>query len=228
MYTRIFTSILDSSLNENSFPVEARWLFLVMLIIADEDRTGVVDMPVSRLAARAGLSVEETEKGLESLSQPDPDSRSEAEEGRRIAPLQEGKIRGWRIVNWPEYREIANEEQRRAQVRKAVAKHRQREKVINSNTQEITKGLPVINSNTPEASATANSSPSQNHTGDRGDTGERGAVETVENAGSAPLEATPTGLKKMPGMTKAEFASRKERLKEQARILGGGDRKLRA
>ena len=57
MYTRVFASILDSSLMDTS--IEARWLFLAMLIIGDEARTGVVDMPITRLAARAALTVEQ-------------------------------------------------------------------------------------------------------------------------------------------------------------------------
>ena len=123
MYTRVFTSILDSSINCSDIPPSARWLWLTMLLIGDEDRTGVVDMPVERLAARAGLSVEDTRAGLDLLMAPDPSSRTEDNEGRRIAPIRENG-RGWEILNWSKYREIAQAEHNREQTRLRVQKHR--------------------------------------------------------------------------------------------------------
>jgi hypothetical protein len=139
VYVRVFSSLLDSSLNQNSFPVEARWLFLVMLMIADEDRTGVVDMPVGRLAARAGMTLQQTKKALKLLSSPDHESRSDEQDGRRIIPMEEGKERGWCLVNWQKYKDIARAERRRENVRKAVAAHRERQRntdVIQANMSE--------------------------------------------------------------------------------------------
>lgn len=98
-----------------------------MLLIADDDQTGVVDMPVERLAARAGLSVAETKDALALLSSPDPDSSSPEHDGRRILPIREGG-RGWRLVNWEKYREIATTEHKRNLTRARVASFRQRQK----------------------------------------------------------------------------------------------------
>jgi len=126
MYTRIFASILDSSINVEDVPVSARWLFIVMLIIADDARTGVVDMPVGRLAARAGLTVEETQAALDVLSSPDPLSRSTAEEGRRIVPLRKDGRRGWLMVNWEEYKKIEIAEHRRASERERARRYREK------------------------------------------------------------------------------------------------------
>ncbi len=134
MYTRIFESILDSSLNVQSVPPSARWLWMVMLIIADRARTGVVDMPVERLAARAGLTVDQTNEGLTLLSAPDKDSRSEAEEGRRIAPIREDSTRGWRLVNYEDYAALIRAEQERERTRLRVAAFRDREKAKTGNT----------------------------------------------------------------------------------------------
>ena len=127
MFTRVFSSILDSSLNVQSVPLSARWLWITMLLIADADRTGVVDMPLERLAARAGLSPEQTQEGLRILAAPDPDSSSDEAEGRRIVPIRADSCRGWRLVNWEKYREIASAEQKREQTRIRVAQFRERD-----------------------------------------------------------------------------------------------------
>lgn len=138
MYTRVFTSILDSSINCSDVPPSARWLWLTMLLIGDEDGTGVVDIPVERLAARAGLSVDETRSGIAVLMSPDPLSRSAEHEGRRLLPIRENPDRGWEIVNWSRYRAIAQKEHEREATRLRVAAHRERKKVTESNG-DVTK-----------------------------------------------------------------------------------------
>jgi len=130
MFTRVFQSILDSSLNVQSIPPSTRWLWITMLLVGDADRTGVVDMPVERLAARAGLTVDETEAGLRVLGSPDPDSSSDEAGGARIVPLRPDSTRGWRLVNWGKYRDIATTEQRREQTRVRVARYRDRQDAV--------------------------------------------------------------------------------------------------
>jgi hypothetical protein len=126
LFTRVFSSILDSSLNVQSVPVSVRWLWITMLLIADDDQTGVVDMPVERLAARAGLTVEQTREALDVLGAPDPDSSSDDEDGRRIVPLEPGRSRGWRLVNWEKYKAISTAEHQRQLTRSRVAAYRER------------------------------------------------------------------------------------------------------
>ena len=110
-----------------SASVEARWLFVAMLVIGDESKTGVVDMPIDRLASRAALTEEQTRRGLEELMRPDPISSSPDDEGRRIQLLDaERPERGWIIVNWERYKKIAREEARRDQTRRRVAAYRER------------------------------------------------------------------------------------------------------
>lgn len=150
LYARIFTQILDSSINVLRVPTEYRWLWVTMLIICEEKRMDVVDMPVERLAARAGLTVEACQAGLEFLSSPDRESRSEAEEGRRIVPIRETG-RGWRLVNWEYYLGIMRAEQEREATRLRVAAYRDREKqkrggnggVTESNPLTLSVSLPV-------------------------------------------------------------------------------------
>lgn len=142
MYSRLFGSILDSSINVSGVPATHRWLWITMLIIADEGRVGVVNMPVERLAARAGLSIDDTVAGLLFLNAPDPESRSEEEDGRRIVPLRDGSMREWKLVNWEKYQAIAKEEQRREETRVRVANWRKKNAgnadVTESNALEVT------------------------------------------------------------------------------------------
>ena len=132
LYTRVFASILDSSINLQSVPTSVRWLWITMLLIADGNRAGVVDMPVERLAARAGLSLDQTREGLAVLSAPDIESTSDEEQGRRIVSIREDSSRGWRLVNWEKYRALAREEQRREQTRLRVAAFREKSSVSNA------------------------------------------------------------------------------------------------
>lgn len=139
MYTRVFESILDSSINVQRIPPSARWLWITMLLIADKNRTGVVDMPVERLAARAGLSVEQTREGLAILSAPDAESTTPDEDGRRIVPIRDDSSRGWKLVNWEKYKAIANEDQQREATRRRVADWRaKRRDVTDGNEPDVT------------------------------------------------------------------------------------------
>lgn len=83
-------------------------------------------MPVERLAARAGLTLDDTMSGLAFLASPDPDSHSQDEDGRRIVALRENSQREWKLVNWEKYQQLANEESRREETRKRVAAWRER------------------------------------------------------------------------------------------------------
>lgn len=125
MYTRVFEKILDSSLMSED--VETRWLFLTMLILGDRNRDGIINMPVDRLALRASLSVEQTEKALARLMAPDDNSESKVEGGRRLVSLDpEHPIRGWVIVNYVKYKKTLREEDRKKQNVTNVRRFRER------------------------------------------------------------------------------------------------------
>ena len=135
MYVRLFSEILNSSLMDTS--IEARWLFVTMLIIGDEAQDGIVDMPITRLASRAAMTVEQTRRGLTELMEPDINSASKEHDGKRIIPLYpDGLERGWMIVNWSKYKAIASEEARREQARKDSKAYRDRQREIARMRQE--------------------------------------------------------------------------------------------
>jgi len=154
MYTRVFSAILDSSIWQQELHVRCLWI--VMLIIADENRDGTVNVPISRLAQKANLTEEQTRSALDILMQPDPESDSPEEEGRRVMPLVPDRPeRGWRLVNWSKYKKIANEEQRREQVAENMRKYRARKSGVMDGDQALSERYrPVIPT---EAEATASS-----------------------------------------------------------------------
>lgn len=59
------------------------------------------------------------------MEQPDPYSRTEGEEGRRIVRLDDHRPWGWRIVNHEKYRRIRSEEERREYQALWIANKRQ-------------------------------------------------------------------------------------------------------
>lgn len=112
-----FVKIYGSKLLKSTLwleSVEARLLFIGMLAEADAD--GVVDIPsVKALAHRMNMTVEQTESGLAVLESPDPESRTDAMEGRRV--VRDGRV--WRVVNYDKYREMRTERQEAERLRKA-------------------------------------------------------------------------------------------------------------
>jgi hypothetical protein len=95
-------------------------LFIYML--CEADLHGVVDVPsVKALAHNANLSHSACVAALLVLTSPDPISRTQAHEGRRVLPRDEG---GWVVVNAVKYRKM----QTVSQVKKAAAQARWRAK----------------------------------------------------------------------------------------------------
>lgn len=92
-------------------PWEALVAFQQMIVLADKD--GIVDMTADAISRETTIPLKIITKGIEALEQPDPESRSPDEEGRRIVLLSEGRSWGWKIVNYDYYRKLRNEEERR-------------------------------------------------------------------------------------------------------------------
>ncbi len=124
MYAKIFTQIFDSSIAEN---YEVRHVFEDLLKLADVD--GVVDMTVEAIARRTNVPIEKVRYGIEELMKPDPNSRSKEHEGRRLILVDSRRNWGWIIVNYQHYRDIQNDEMRRASWRDAKKRQRDKEKI---------------------------------------------------------------------------------------------------
>jgi len=111
MYVKVFSQIYDGTLCTTG-PWEALVTFQQMLILADQD--GVVDMTLVAMHRRTTIPLEILRRGVTALMEPDPESRSPSEDGRRIVPVSEGRDWGWRVVNYIQYSKIRHEEERRA------------------------------------------------------------------------------------------------------------------
>lgn len=148
MYLRVFHDLWNSSLMAESVPV--RWLFITMLGMADKARSGVIDVPLFILSRQAGMTEEETRTALATLAAPDPSSRSEKEDGRRVVALRPDVERGWEIVNWEEYAAQFRAADRRQQVKEAASRHREKIKSgahLPKNTEVKVASSSVINRN---------------------------------------------------------------------------------
>lgn len=125
LWSPVSRQILESSVWE--LPNSTRILWLTCLILAAEpDRRGRLDMTVTALARRARLPEGETRDALAILMAPDPESRSQEHEGRRLLPLDPGRAWGWEVANWHLYavgrhRDGAAERQRRSRAARAAA-----------------------------------------------------------------------------------------------------------
>lgn len=143
MYAKVFRQILDSSIAED---YQVRHVFEDLLKLADSE--GIVDMTVTAIARSTNVPIEIVRRGIEELEKPDPESRTTDFEGRRIILLEPHKRSwGWMIVNYQKYREIQDEETRRAAFREA--KRRQREKEAAKKAGKFAGKSPKITKNPP-------------------------------------------------------------------------------
>lgn len=116
-YTKLFASILDSSIWFEENPTRLVWI--TMLAMANRD--GLVGAAVPGLAARARVTIAECEAAIAKFLAPDPYSRSAEHEGRRIERVDGG----WRLLNARKHREKMSIEDRRE--RDASRKREERE-----------------------------------------------------------------------------------------------------
>lgn len=104
-FTKLFSSILTSSIwSEDN---NTRILWITMLACTDKD--GFCQAAVPGLAAIARLTVADTVAALAKLEGPDPFSRTQDHEGRRIEKIDGG----WMVLNHAKYRDRDRAEKRR-------------------------------------------------------------------------------------------------------------------
>lgn len=115
-YTKLFSSILASTIWREDKDTRIVWITL----LAMADRNGMAEGSIPGLADFARLSVDETRKALIKLESPDPDSRTQVDEGRRIRTVDGG----WLLVNHAKYRQKLNEDERREYKRVKQAQYR--------------------------------------------------------------------------------------------------------
>lgn len=144
MYGKIFASMYDGTLGRHW---EALITLQQMIVLCDSD--GVVDMTVEALSRRTGIPLELIRKGIAKLEEPDPESRNPDFEGRRILRLDEHRTWGWMIANYRKYREVRDQDERRAQTRKAVAKWRAKRDEHPACKPDVSQGKPHVSQGKP-------------------------------------------------------------------------------
>jgi hypothetical protein len=119
-FTKLFSSILTSTIWREDLPTKVVWV--TMLALADRD--GIVDASTPGLAHSAGATLEQTQAALTKFLSPDPYSRSPEHDGRRIEPVDGG----WRLLNYDKYRAKMSPEdiRERDRIRKQRYRERQR------------------------------------------------------------------------------------------------------
>jgi hypothetical protein len=126
-YTPVFDSVYAGTLC-GRWPMTAVWVTLLPLC----DKHGHIDLSYQAISALTGWPLELLQQGIAELMKPDPDSRSNAEDGRRLI-LLDPEIRnwGWKVVNHGLYREKARklqyDNERTASGRDAERKKQARE-----------------------------------------------------------------------------------------------------
>jgi hypothetical protein len=110
-YTKLFNSILTSTVWREPAATKLCWITLLAL----KDRDGIAEGSIPGLAHLAGVSIDEAEAAIAKFLAPDPYSRSQEHEGRRIEPVDGG----WRVLNHDKYRDKLSAEdiKERARIR---------------------------------------------------------------------------------------------------------------
>ncbi len=115
-YVKLSAEILDSTVWREAGHVRLVWI--AMLAMKNEYQEVMASIP--GLADRARVTRAECDDALKVLSSPDPDSRSQIEEGRRIISIPGG----WFVVNGESYRRRESPEERRERKAAYMREHR--------------------------------------------------------------------------------------------------------
>ena len=115
-YTKLFGSLLASTIWREDDKVRIVWITL----LAMADKRGIAEGSIPGIADLARVSIEDCERALARLQQPDRFSRSTENEGRRIAPTDGG----FQILNHAKYRDRMSVEERREYRQKWMAERR--------------------------------------------------------------------------------------------------------
>lgn len=115
-YTKLFSSITESTVWGEPYATRVVWV--AMLAMADAQGNVYASLP--GLARRANVTLDEAERALQSFAAPDPHSRTQEQQGRRIEVIDGG----WHLINHGKYGAIRGAEERRDYKREWDRKHR--------------------------------------------------------------------------------------------------------
>lgn len=120
MYGKHFSSMYGGSMYGAGPVVFSVWGYVIANTVDSR-----VELNARPLAGIIGTTTAEIEKAIDFLCQPDPESRNQAYEGRRL--VREGQYQFF-VVSHEIYRSMRDEEERRAYNAKKQREHRARKK----------------------------------------------------------------------------------------------------
>lgn len=183
MFAKIFRQIFDSSVAEDYL---VRLVFQDLLVLADH--TGIVEMRPEVIAVTTRVPLDIVTRALAKLQEPDPASRQEEEEGRRVVHLGHNR---WKIIAHHNYRNISDENARRAYNAERQRKCRAGKKAVTE-----ASGHTMSHAVTPVTPVTVGHTLSQGvaHTDTEADTDTEAEAEAGGAGGKAPaLEGQNSG-----------------------------------
>jgi hypothetical protein len=121
MYGKHYASMYEGSMRGKGSAYFAVWGYVISHFVPDRQAGAQVDINPEILAFLIGEKLEIVEGVLVSMCGPDPKSRSQEEEGRKLVKIG---TYTYRVVNGAKYRAIRDEEGRREQNREAQQRHR--------------------------------------------------------------------------------------------------------
>ena len=159
MYGKIFDSMYDGTLADDW---RALITFQQFIVLCDAD--GFVDMTPSAISRRTGVPIEHIKAGIEILENTDPYSRTNNEDGRRIALIDDHRPWGWYIVNHNKYKHMADADTVREQNRIRKKQQREKQQGVESVTECHAPSQDVTECHAPSQNVTECHAPSQNVT----------------------------------------------------------------
>ncbi len=130
-YTKLFSEIVMSTVWREKDTTRLVWITM----LAIRNMHHVVEASVPGLADCARVSIKACRVALKVLSEPDPDSRSQEAEGRRIQEVDGG----WFIINGEKYRRKMSQDERREKNAIYQKNHRERKKYVSSQSDKSAK-----------------------------------------------------------------------------------------
>ncbi len=130
MYSKLFATILDSSIWLEDSPTRVVWL----TFLAAKDGDGFARFAaMENLARRAVVSLEEAQRAVAILEAPDKRSSNPDHDGRRIERVPGG----WMVLNAKFYDELTRQEDQRRATRERVQQHRDRKRAAHGQAPEL-------------------------------------------------------------------------------------------
>lgn len=129
MYGRHFESMYTGSMYGQGFGLFAIWGYVI-----SHEWGGIVELNPKLLSDVFGEPIETVSTLVNKLCDPDDDSRSRSQEGRRLVKI--GQF-AYQVVNAAEYRKMASEADRRHYLTQKQREHRSRQHLsTNVNTED--------------------------------------------------------------------------------------------